>query len=388
MLPYLVTRPAQFHCRAGLGRHELAGRSLQLSILLPSNRAGLTAISRIAQVCSWAGPNVEVIVRDNSGDAQKRELISRFQSEYCKIVSVESCKPLENFSPLLRLAKGDFIFCPADDDFGFDRAVRGVSELLEQFGKDPSVVGVTGQYVIETSFGSSIASYDGVESDDAVTRVTGYLSYAGPNVFVYSALRREVVNRVFNFLTSMPFYFSFHDQIQSLLFLLNGKFIKLERLLYCYDLGVWQASATAEQRDIDFYAAEGLDPVINIMHWLLCAFEGAVLVRNANIFPDYPLAQRQAMADRWFSTKFAGFVIGSRSTFGSEFGDEGQRIRAKLLVSTGQLSFEGLLTEICNVIALFSTDKAERYYAFWHAQISQAAAGQGQGSKPASGYAA
>ena len=263
-----------------------------------------------------------------------------------------------------------------------------MAELLDRHGKDPSVVGITGHYAIETSFGSSIASYNGLDAVDPVARVIGYLNYGGPNVLFYSALRREKVERVFEFMTSMPFYFSFHDQIQSLLYLLDGKFIKVERLLYCYDVGVWEAGATAENRDVAFYQAAGLDPIINIIHWLLCAFEGAVLARNATIFPNYQLSQRQAIADRWFSTKFAGFVRGSRSTFGSEFEDEGQRIRAKLLASTGQLSFKGLLTEICNVIALFSTDKAQRYYAFWDAQINQASNGLGQAQKPASGGAA
>ena len=121
-------------------------------------------------------------MRDNSGNAQKREIISRFQSEHCSVISVDPCEPLDNFSTLLRLAKGDFMFWPADDDFSFDRAIKGVSDVLEQFGKDPSVAGVTGHYVVETSSGSSIARYDNVESDDPVARVTGYLRYGGPNV--------------------------------------------------------------------------------------------------------------------------------------------------------------------------------------------------------------
>lgn len=361
---------------------------MQLSVLLPSNRSGLTAISRIAQVCSWAGPNIEVIVRDNSGDAQKRDLISRFQGENCNIISVEPCKPLENFHALLQLAKGDFFFWPADDDFSFDRAIKGVSDILEQSGSDPSVVGVTGHYAVETSFGSSIASYNGVDSDDPLERVIGYLSYGGPNVLTYSVVRREAVGRVFEFLTSMPFYFSFHDQLQSLLFLLKGKFIKLDRLLCCYDIGVWESRETAEQRDVDYLVAAGLDPVVNVLHWLLCAFEGAVLIRNSDIISDYPLAQRQAMADRWFSAKFGGFVAGGRSTFGSRFAGDAEKIRARLLASTGQLSFEGLLTEICNVLALFSQDKAQRYFEFWNAQINQSAVARRQAAGRAAGSAA
>lgn len=346
---------------------------MRLSILIPTRRNSLTAVSRVAQVCSWAGPDVEVIVRDNSGEAEKRDLISRFQSDRCNIVLVDPCEALENFRETLRLAKGDFVFFPSDDDLCFDRAIAAMPSVLEQHGNEPSVMGVTGHYVVETALGSSIASYNDVDSDDPVARVAGYLSYRGPNVIFYSALRRDMVERIFNFLTMMPFYFSFHDQIQSLLFLLSGKFIKIDRLLYCYDVGVWQTKTSAEQRDLDYYRAAGLDPVINIIHWLLCAFEGAVLVRNSNVFPNYPLVQRQAMADRWFAARFGGFVHGGRSAYGSEFEEDAKRIRQRVLASTDQRSFQRLLGEICNVFALFSMDKATRYYEFWDAQINQTA---------------
>ncbi len=82
-------------------------------------------------------------------------------------------------------------------------------------------------------------------------------------------------------MNALPFYLSFHDQIICLLYLLNGKFVRLNRLLYLYDVGVWEAGNSAQKRDVDFYEGAGLDPAINKLHWFLCGFEGAVLVRNA-----------------------------------------------------------------------------------------------------------
>ena len=35
--------------------------------------------------------------------------------------------------------------------------------------------------------------------------------------------------------------------------------------------------------------AAGLDPAINKLHWFLCGFEGAVLVRNSDMFPELPI---------------------------------------------------------------------------------------------------
>jgi hypothetical protein len=328
---------------------------MQLSILLATNRTSLLACSRIAQACSWASPDIEVIVRDNSGDLRKRQLLAHFRRDHCNIIIAEPCDGPTNFSEILRLAKGEFVFPLADDDFCFDGAVASLPGVLGKYSKDTSVVGVTGAYAVEGSQGTSIASYQNAESDDVVARVDGYLSYSGPNVFM----------------KALPFYFSFHDQIFSLIYLLNGKFVKLQRLLYLYDVGPWEATETAQKRDVDHYVDAGFDPAINKLHWFLCGFEGAVLVRNSDVFPDYPLAQRQTIADHWFSSMFLRFKGHARLTFESRFTGEADRRCAKLLTSTGQLSFQDMLTEICSLIALFSKDKAQRYHEFWDAVLNK-----------------
>jgi hypothetical protein len=153
---------------------------MQLSILIASNRTGLLACSRIAQACSWAGPNLEVIVRDNSGDAEKRALLPHFRRDNCNIIIADPCDGLTNLSEGLRLVKGDFVFLLADDDFCFDHAIASLPSVLSQCRNDPSVVGVTGAYAVEGSQGSSIVSYQNAESDDVAARVGGYLR--GPRI--------------------------------------------------------------------------------------------------------------------------------------------------------------------------------------------------------------
>jgi hypothetical protein len=344
---------------------------MQLSILLATNRASLQACSRIAQACSWASPDIEVIVRDNSGDLRKRQLLAHFQRDHCNIITAEPCDGPTNYSEILKLAKGEFVFPLADDDFGFDGAVAILPSVLRECSKDRSVVGVTGAYAVEGSQGTSIATYPNAESDNVMARVNGYLSYPGPNVFLYAPMRRDIVQRVFAYMKALPFYFSFHDQISSLIYLLNGKFVRVQRLLYLYDVGPWEATETAQKRDVDHYADAGLDAAINKLHWFLCGFEGAALVRNANIFPDYPLAQRQLIADRWFSSMFMRFKGHPRLTFDSKFTGAADKLCAKLLTSTGQLSFHDMVAEICGLIALFSEDKAQRYHDFWHAVLNK-----------------
>jgi hypothetical protein len=345
---------------------------MQLSILLPTHRHDLAACSRIAQICAQAGPNIEVLVRDNSGNAQKRDLLGHFarmQADTCKILIAEPCSGPENLEELLRLAKGEFVFGLADDDLILDRALAALPGAIEGAAKDRSVVGITGTYLIEGAAGSSLASYQDTESGDPAARVTGYLRYGGPNVLLYSAVRRELVNRVTAFMRSLPFYFSFHDQIINLLYLLHGRFLNLNRLLYVYDVGLWETPETAQRRDLDHYADAGVDPAINKLHWFLCGFEGAALIRNADIFPDYPLSKRQPIADLWFSAMFRRFRSQQRTTFGSDLTPEVDKLCALLLRSTGQMQFEAMLAALAGFMALSSSENAQRYLDFWQAML-------------------
>jgi len=243
--------------------------------------------------------------------------------------------------------------------------------VIQRIVKDPSIVGITGTYAVETSKGTSLANYQDIDSEDARARVTGLLSYSGANVLFYSAVRRELVDCIFNFMRGMPFYFSFHDQVVCMLYLLNGKFLQLQRLLYLYDLGPWESPETAQKRDLEFYQDAGLDPAINKLHWFLCGFEGAALIRNADIFPDYAMAQRQPIANLWFSAMFHRFKSQPRLNFGSGLAGEAEILCAKLRASTGQMSFRDMLIEVSGFIALFSKDSAQNYFDFWDAVINK-----------------
>ncbi len=136
---------------------------LQLSILLPTNRHGPVTISRIAQACSWASLKIQVVVRDNSGNAEKRALLPHFQRDHCEIISVDPCEPLENYSKIMSMAKGDFIFCMSDDDQCVDRAILALPDLIERSGGDPMVAAVTGAYALESPQGTSVVTYKDVE---------------------------------------------------------------------------------------------------------------------------------------------------------------------------------------------------------------------------------
>ena len=348
---------------------------MQLSILLPTQRHNLLACSRALQASSWASPEIEVLIRDNSGNEQKRTLLGQIQRHNCHVILSEPCGPRENLSELFRLAKGEFIFCFSDDDGAFDRGIAALPGIISQVAKDESVVGISGLCLVDGAQGSSVINYQGIDSDDVSARVVGYLNEMGPNVLFYSAFRRTVAERVMTFLRELPFPLSYHDQIMCLLYLLSGKFARLPRLFYLYDFVTWETAESAQQVDVSYYVASGLDPAINKLHWFLCGFEGAVLALKSSIFPDRPVAQRQAIANHWFTTMFARFNIHARLTFVSPFSAEVEARCERLKTLSAPMSFDAMLEEITGILALVSQSKARSYFDYWDAIINKRASG-------------
>ncbi len=338
---------------------------IRLSIIMPSNRDNLTAVSRIVQACSWAGPEIEVIIRDNSGSASKRQLLAQIARENCHLITADPCDAQENASKALARAQGEFVLLVCDDDACFDRAIADIPARLEAVGGDQSVVGIIGVVVLENSKRSSVVAYRDMDSSDALTRVSAWLAAKIPPVLLFSPVRRDVLNWVTETIQAKPFKFSFDDQICSVLYLLRGKFAALDRLLYVYDQGNWEEHGTAQAEDLKWYKAASLDPAINKLHWLLCAFEGAVLIRTVALTLDLAPNVRQQIADVWFTTMFLRFMAHPRDDGGSPLAGEAEKLCVKWKAASGQLAFEPILADICEFMALTSPPHAMAYLKYW-----------------------
>ena len=338
---------------------------IRLSIVMPTNRDNLTAISRIAQACSWAGPQIEVIIRDNSGSESKRRLVKEFERDNCRIIAAEPCGVHENWLGGFDQAKGDFVLFVCDDDSCLDRSIAALPEKIEEVLGDSTVAGITGVTVVDNVRGTSLAGYEKIDADDGMTRLMGYLGSNHPPVLLYSAVRRDVMQWGMDIVRSKPFKLSFDDQIGALLYLLRGKFVPLKRILYCYNQANWEVIENAQREDLKYLIGASLDPALNKLHWLLCAFEGAALIRNVVPDADHPLPARQKMADLWFATMFQRFRAHPRDDLGSALAPAAEKLCVKWKGAAGQLSFENILADICQFVALFSPEEAMKYFAFW-----------------------
>ncbi|HEX4198419.1 MAG TPA: hypothetical protein VHZ26_13365 [Caulobacteraceae bacterium] len=340
---------------------------MRLSIIVPSNRDSVGAYARIMQACSWASGDVEVIVRDNSGSARKREVLGAIDQPDCRIIFAEPCDANTNFLRALAASSGEFVLFLGDDDAGFDRGISAISAAAALFADDVSVAGLTGAYVLEQTDTSHIISYPKIDSFESAERVGGYLGYQGPNLIFYSAVRRSVLSETWTFIFDHPLNFSFHDHFFSLIYLLCGRFIHVGRVVFVYDNANWEGAGVGVQSDLRHYAKAGMDPAIRQLHWMICGFEGAAIILQSRFGLRHSLAQRQAMANQWFEVMFRRFAGDAGARFDSRLAAEANGLHEKWRREAPNFTLESLLADICGFIGLTSPEKAEAYRSFWTA---------------------
>lgn len=342
-----------------------------LSICIPSNRAGVSTIGRLAQAAGWARQELEVVIRDNSGDKQKAELLAALplngiQKPWVKVVTAEPCRGLENFTQSLKASRGVFAMLLQDDDVGIDWGVQVLMEnaCAARQEKIDDAVGLTGRYFIDSETGESIAAYQGLYNAQPFHRLASYLAYQGPNMLLFSAVRRELAVSALEFVSSMPLEFSFHDQLICLIWLLAGRFRESPRTVLINDNSHWATAESAVFKDAEIYARAGVDPAFRKLHWMVCGIEGAWIVLKSRFSAHLSDEDKDACGGAWMETMFRRFM-------GDEIGVESQcsahadRLKDKWRAQWPNFDLEVCLGEVAELIAVTSPGKATEYAAFW-----------------------
>ena len=345
---------------------------IRLSIVIPSNGQDLACCSRILQACSFAGPRVEVVVRDQSGSAAKADFLRGIDHENCRFMFVAPGEARGDWTEALAAAQGDFVLLMSDDDVVFDRAMTVLPGVIESVANDASVIGVAAPSLIETPQSAEAFAYPNIDAGDPLVRLSGYLSVDRPNVLLFSPVRRATMSWALEIIRERPLAFPFDDQLSSLLYLVAGKFARMTRLMHVHDASRADVTRGA---DAAFYEQAHLDPALNKLTWFLCGFEGATLIRHAALPPGYSPQQRQALADLWFSAMFARFTAQPREAYGSPLAGEAEKMCARWKDAAGRLSFADMLADICQFMALSSQESALKYFTFWSAMLGLRQAG-------------
>ena len=361
--PYRLAFPVPIRLAQG----ETNRTMISLSVVIATLRDDLFALARVLQACSWAGPRVQIVVRDACGSAVRAELLHGIAQENCRLIVAPPCDARTNRREALREARGDFVCLLDDDALCFDRAIAMLPGVIEGVLADPAIVGVAAPALIETAQGAQAFAYPNIDADDPLVRLSGFLSAPGPNLLASAPVRRTTLLRALEAIDERPFAFAFDDRLVSLLCLLGGRFARTTRLMRVEDAGA-QADGNRPPADTEFYRAARLDPATDRLYWYLCGFEGASLIRTTALDPDYSPEQRQALADLWLSAMFARFRDEPRGSHGSPLGGEADALCGRWREAGPRLPFDDMLADICRFLALSSQDNARRYAAFWSAR--------------------
>ncbi|HLK24038.1 MAG TPA: hypothetical protein VKT30_05215, partial [Caulobacteraceae bacterium] len=329
-----------------------------LSIVIPSNRTSLSAYGRIMSAGAWASDTIETVVRDNSCSAEKRNVLGLAEHPNFRVIFSELCDATTNFFEALGEARGDFVLFLGDDDAAFDRGIAGVADVAASQAGDPSIAGITGPYLFEDFDASRICGYENVDSANIQSRIAGFLSFDGPNLIFNSAVRRELVQRVWDYAMRHPFRFPFHDQLCSLLYLLSGRFVSVGRLVYVYQNTNWEVRSGAHPADLRWYATAEMDPAIRWLQWIICGFEGAGFIMHSPFGAQHSAEERQALANMWFATMFGRFVREPIVPTSSALHPAAAALADRWRSGSTNFSLDALLEEISGFIAMFSPEKA------------------------------
>ena len=338
---------------------------MKISIIIPTNRSSYSATARVLEVATLDPQKFEVIVRDNSGDARKRKMLDMIDSPALRMNFVGNLGAAENSTEALRLATGDFVLFLADDDWISSRGIEQLHSVAVQNQGDASIACLSGAFLVESSTACGILRYPGIESVDPVQRLSGFLQANAPNVLYYSAVRRPLLLWCYDLLKQLPYSFSFHDQLLTLLYIAIGRVVQIERIVYFYDLGEWETGSGTLVKDRSTYTSAGLPIEVDRLHWLICGLEGALLLRS-RVLSSVATFDTGRMVDLWFSTNCMRFRQWGRESgyVDSAVNVATQRVRDKWLVET-EANLNELLLDLCDVFEIVDPDGARRYFDYW-----------------------
>ncbi len=338
---------------------------MTLSLLMPTNRATVPALSKVLHVASLASDDIEVVICDNSGDAAKREMLASLKQDGLKIVCTDPTPPRENARRVLDESSGNWIQFIADDDFLIQSGVRELARATANIGDGTGVVAAAGGYFVESTKGLTSLRYQGLDAPRGFDRLRSFVTTPAPNLLYYGALRRDFVELSLVLQSELPFYLSYHDQVISALMLSVGRVQPVTPFVYLYDLGAWETRQGSLSIDRAFQARAGLPASVDLLQWLMCAAEGASLLASRS-FEDLIGAEGAKLATLWLAHNHHRFRHDNRIA-GLQDCPHVAAARTVHAKWDRRASLDGaeLLADIAGFLTEAGVERAEEYHRFW-----------------------
>jgi hypothetical protein len=338
---------------------------MKLSILMPSHNIGTRVKLNILNACTMGSDGVEVIIRDNSGNAEKREYLSRIQEKNCRIVIVDECTAEENVKLLLNEAKGEFVYFMCDDDGSSAYALPDILTELDKIKDTPAIIGTTGIFVMEEEARSKCIRFEHFNKTTSLGRFQDFFIQTNHSIFQYSPIRRSVQKEVWSFLETLPIRFSHGDIMMNCMFLMHGRLTFIERFFCQYINANWANDELCLKSNAHYFRAAGLDASGVRLQWLIGLFEGAQTYASKYQGVHLPEWERQALAGVWIQHWFPHFLHTScHQAEDAQFDAHSLKLVEKWSAPKA-FRIPELLDDITEHFSLSSPEIAQRYYDFW-----------------------
>ncbi|MBK8763189.1 MAG: glycosyltransferase [Burkholderiaceae bacterium] len=338
---------------------------MTLSLLMPTNRASVPALSKVLHVASLASADIEVVIADNSGDDAKRRLLAGLRSDTVKVVSTEPTAPRVNAQRVLDESSGKWIQFIADDDYLIESGLRKLASFAEAIEDGSGVVAATGGFFVESPNGVSSLRYAGLDAPRGLDRLRAFVSTAAPNLLYYGALRRDFVELSLVLQGQLPFNLSYHDQVISALMLAVGKVLPVPQYVYLYDLGGWSTRNGSRAIDRGYQQRAGLPLSTDLLQWLMCGAEGASLLASAT-FQELVGDEGPLMAALWLEHNHHRFRHDNRSEGlqACPWLPQARALHAKW-DRKARLESGELLDDVAAFLREAGVEQADAYHQFW-----------------------
>lgn len=337
---------------------------MKISVVCPTNRKSISSYARICELLSLDPNKFEVIIRDNSECEKKSCFLKSLSFENHKIRIVPNNGATENFSEASKLATGDYLLFIADDDWFFKSSLEMIHQLAVASKENKNLTALTGTYLVSSSSGIGSVSYLGLDSNNPLSRMQGYLN-VGPNLLYYSVYKKNVFHLSWSLLEKLPYAFCHADLLFVIPALVLGNIASVKTLFYQWDFGEWDGADKAMGKRAGICQAAGLPKEFSVLDKLLTAVEGALLI-NSKLLGNYMRDDRSGIAKHWLQNFFAQYQGCPFQNYfpDSEHKNRVDQFRSKLF-SIGNISLEGLLEEVSGLFSQVDPAGAEKYFKFW-----------------------
>lgn len=265
----------------------------KLCIGIPSNRKLSACEGSIRSAVTYCRENnVGLYISDNSGDAEKRELLSEIVTgDGLTYVSRPPCGMIDNWFTAFEGTEGDYVLMMGDDD-----KIVSIGSPLDMSTVAPDVAGVRPSILAYLDpRGITNLNFAGINSAKPIERIVEHIkSSNGSNIGICSFWRRDVFQSIMALhFKSHPTKGTYCDWALMNGLVSSGKVVKNPMSCYFYDVHNWMGDADFVQSQLaKAFEASGLPASAAVYATVLNAMDSFIYVARK----DSPLSKEDRTA--------------------------------------------------------------------------------------------